>query len=85
MKIILHWYRLKFDTVTLEQIRQFLDGQGVITIPYKKHLGELWKQEEIHALKEEVEAAGLRIAVIESVKVSDVFRSNGSGTRIKRQ
>ena len=55
MEMTLRWYGSKFDTVTLQQIRQ---------IP-------VWSQERIHALKEEVEAAGLRISGIESVNIHE--------------
>ena len=48
--------------------------KGVITTLYNKQAGELWTQEEIHALKEEVEAAGLHIAGIESVNIHDAIK-----------
>ena len=57
MEMTLRWYGSKHDTVTLEQIRQIPGVTGVITMLYDKQPGELWTQEEIHALKEEVEAA----------------------------
>ncbi|MBQ5543103.1 MAG: mannonate dehydratase, partial [Erysipelotrichales bacterium] len=53
MKMTLRWYGSKYDTVTLEQIRQIPGVKGVITTLYYKQPGELWTREEIHALKEE--------------------------------
>ncbi len=44
---------------------------GVITTLYDTQPGEVWSQERIHALKEEVEAAGLRISGIESVNIHE--------------
>ena len=74
MEMTLRWYGSKHDTVQLWQIRQIPGVTGVITMLYDKQPGELWTQEEIHALKEEVEASGLKIAGIESVNVSDAIK-----------
>ena len=71
MQMTLRWYGSKFDTVTLEQIRQIPGVTGVITTLYDTSPGEIWSRQRIHELKEEVEAAGLTIAGIESVNVSD--------------
>ncbi len=77
MEMTMRWYGSKFDTVTLRQIRQTAYVTGVITTLYDKQPGDLWTQEEIHALKEEVEAAGLHISGIESVNVSDAIKTGG--------
>ena len=82
MEMTLRWYGSKYDTVTLEQIRQIPGVKGVITTLYYKQPGELWTREEIRALKNEVEAAGLHIAGIESVNVSDAIKT-GSADRDK--
>ena len=74
MEMTLRWYGSKFDTVTLEQIRQIPGVTGVITTLYDTQPGEVWPRERIRALKEEVEAAGLRIAGIESVNVHDAIK-----------
>lgn len=79
MEMTLRWYGSKYDTVTLEQIRQIPGVTGVITMLYEKQPGELWTQEEIHALKEEVEASGLHISGIESVNVSDAIKAGTEG------
>lgn len=39
MEMILRWYGSKFDTVTLEQIRQIPGVTGVITIPLRYRTG----------------------------------------------
>lgn len=75
MKMTLRWYGRQYDTVTLEQIRQIPGVKGIITTLYNKQPGELWTQEEIHALKEEVERSGLEISGIESVNVSDAIKA----------
>ena len=74
MEMTLRWYGSQFDTVTLEQIRQIPGVKGVITTLYDTRPGEVWKRERIRALKDEVEAAGLRIAGIESVNVHDAIK-----------
>ncbi len=74
MEMTLRWYGSKFDTVTLEQIRQIPGVTGVITTLYDTQPGEVWPRERIRSLKEEVEAAGLRIAGIESVNVHDAIK-----------
>ena len=82
MEMTLRWYGSRFDTVTLKQIKQIRYVTGVITTLYDKQPGELWTREEIGALKKEVEDAGLHIAGIESVNVSDAIKT-GSADRDK--
>ncbi|MBE6116331.1 MAG: mannonate dehydratase [Erysipelotrichaceae bacterium] len=80
MEMTMRWYGSKFDTVTLKQIRQIRYVTGIITTLYYKQPGEVWSQEEIHALKEEVEASGLHISGIESVNIHDDIKT-GKGNR----
>lgn len=75
MEMTLRWYGSQFDTVTLKQIRQIPGVKGVITTLYDTQPGEVWSQERIHALKAEVEAAGLYIAGIESVNIHDAIKT----------
>lgn len=74
MEMTLRWYGSKYDTVTLEQIRQIPGVTGVITTLYGTKPGEVWDREQFKALKKEVEAAGLHIAGIESVNVHDSIK-----------
>ena len=74
MEMTLRWYGSKFDTVTLKQIRQIPGVTGVITTLYDTTPGEVWSRERIRALKEEVAAAGMHIAGIESVNVHDAIK-----------
>jgi len=59
------------SAVTLKQIRQIPGVKNVITTLFGKQAGERWLPEEIAELKRIVEDAGLGIAGIESVNVSD--------------
>ncbi len=74
MEMTLRWFGSEFDTVKLSQIRQVPGVTGVITTLYDTMPGEVWTRERIHALKEEVEAAGLRISGIESVNIHDSIK-----------
>ena len=82
MEMTFRWYGTGHDTITLKQIRQIRYVTGIITTLYDKQPGDLWTRDEIHALKKEVEDAGLHIAGIESVNVSDAIKT-GSKDRDK--
>lgn len=71
MEMTLRWYGSKFDSVTLEQIRQIPMVKGVITTLYDTTPGQIWEQDRVNAMKEEVETAGLRLSGIESVNIHD--------------
>ena len=77
MQMTLRWYGSKFDTVTLKQIRQIPGVKGVITTLYDTAPGEVWSRERIRALKDEVAAADLEIAGIESVNIHDEIKTGG--------
>ena len=74
MEMTFRWFGTGYDSVTLQQIRQIPGVTGVITTLYNTKPGEVWSQADIHKLKEEVEAAGLKIAGIESVNVCDAIK-----------
>lgn len=75
MEMTLRWFGSEFDTVSLAQIRQIPGVTGVITTLYDLAAGEVWSRERIRARKEEVEAASLHIAGIESVNVHDAIKA----------
>lgn len=75
MKMTLRWYGKKYDTVTLQQIRQIPGVKGVITTLYGTQPGEVWQKSDIQALKKEVEGAGLCIEGIESVNVHEAIKA----------
>lgn len=74
MEMTFRWFGSKFDSVTLEQIRQIPGVKGVITTLYDTVPGEAWDKNEFAALKKEVEDAGLKISGIESVNVCDAIK-----------
>ena len=75
MEMTLRWYGTGYDSVTLEQIRQIPGVRGVITTLYDTLPGEIWTPERIAAMKDEVEASGLRVSGIESVNVHDAIKA----------
>jgi len=74
MEMTLRWYGSRFDSVTLEQIRQIPGVTGVITTLYDSKPGEAWALKDIKEMKREVEEAGLKIAGIESVNIHDAIK-----------
>ena len=79
MEMTMRWFGKDYDTVTLEQIKQTRYATGIITTLYNKMPGEVWNLDEILAMKKEVEDAGLHLAGIESVNVSDAIKTGGEG------
>ncbi len=77
MEMTLRWFGSEHDTITLEEIRQVPGVRGVITALYDKKPGEIWTREEVKNLKDEVEAAGLKLSGIESINVHDEIKIGG--------
>ena len=74
MQMSLRWFGSKFDTVTLQQIRQIPGVTGVISTLYDTTPGEVWQLENILALKKEIEDVGLKLNGIESVNVHEAIK-----------
>lgn len=71
MKMVIRWWPNGDDTVTLSQIRQIPGVSGVATMISDIPAGEIWSKERIFALRDEVNAAGLEMEVIESVNIHE--------------
>ena len=71
MKMIMRWFPNGDDTVTLEQIRQVPGVSGVACMLSDIPAGEIWHPEAIKKVKDEVNAAGLEMEVIESVNIHE--------------
>ena len=78
MKMTMRWFGPGYDPVTLDKIRQVPGINGVITSLLGKQPGDVWKKEELSALKKQVEDAGLAIIGIESVNVHDAIKTGSS-------
>ena len=70
MKLSFRWYG-KDDPVRIDYIKQIPNMHSIVTAIYDTPVGEVWSQESIDSLKDEVERAGLKFEVIESVPVHE--------------
>src|SRR3954465_7687299 len=59
------------DPIALGHVRQIPGVRGVVTALYEVPVGDSWPADDLAALSERVDAAGLRISVIESIPVHE--------------
>ena len=79
MKMILRWFPNGNDSVTLEQIKQTPGVSGVAACMPNIPVGETWSFDDVKALKEEINAAGLEMEVIESVNIHEDIKKGLPG------
>ena len=82
MKPAFRWYGESFDSVPLDYIRQIPGRPTVVGVLDAKAAGEVWTEEEIKAYRENIEAHGLTLEVIESVNIHEDIKL-GRPTRDK--
>lgn len=70
------WFGKK-DPITLDMLRQ-IGVEGIVTALHDIPLGEVWPQERIKALREEIEAHGMRWSVVESLPVTETIKYGGA-------
>lgn len=75
MEMTLRWFGKGFDSVSLKQIRQIPGVTGVISTLYDTKPGKVWEINNIKALKNEIEAEGLKLSGIESVNIHDAIKA----------
>lgn len=71
MRMVFRWFGTGNDTVSLEQIRQIPGVEGIVWALHHLPAGEVWPLEEIMKVKEEADACGLHLEVVESVNVHE--------------
>jgi mannonate dehydratase len=71
MKWGFRWYGSNDDPISLANIKMIPNTDQVVGAIFDIPAGEVWPKERIKALKGEVEAAGLKLEVIESVNIHD--------------
>ncbi len=71
MEMTFRWYGSKEEKITLQQIRQIPAVTGIVGTLMDIPVGEVWPEDRIKALRDEIEAAGLTLKVIESVNIHD--------------
>lgn len=59
------------DPVTLAHIRQIPGVTGIVSALYDVPVGEVWPLDKLERLREQIEAAGLHLAVVESIPVHE--------------
>ena len=59
------------DPIPLAHIRQIPGVQGVVSALYDVPVGDTWPRDRLARLQEEIDAAGLRLAVVESIPVHE--------------
>lgn len=71
MKMTMRWFPFGDDSVTLRQIRQVPGVSGVATCLPKIAVGEVWPRDVLAGLRDEINASGLEMEVIESVNIHE--------------
>ena len=70
MYMTFRWFG-RDDPIPLAYIRQVPGIAGVVSALYDVPVGEAWSRERLGRLKGEIEAAGLKFAVVESIPVHE--------------
>ncbi len=70
MKLSFRWYG-NDDNVRLDYIRQIPNMSTIVSAVYDVPVGEVWSNESIIALKDNVETAGMKFEVVESIPVHE--------------
>lgn len=65
------WYGSQDDPIKLRDIRQIPGTTQVVGALFDVPVGEVWPKAKIANLKNDIEAAGLKLEVIESVNIHD--------------
>lgn len=80
MQMGFRWFGSADDPINLQQIKQIPGMAQVVGALFDVPVGDVWPKEKIAALKKEVNDAGLKMDVIESVNIHDDIKI-GKSTR----
>lgn len=70
MKLSFRWYG-ESDPVTLQNIRQIPGMRSIVSAVYDVKPGEVWPEESLAKMKEQVESNGMLFDVVESIPVHE--------------
>jgi mannonate dehydratase len=70
MQMTFRWFGVQ-DPIPLAHIRQIPGVTGVVSALYDVPVGDVWPKARLAALAESIDAAGLRLAVVESIPVHE--------------
>lgn len=70
MQMTMRWFG-PADPVPLWKLRQVPNLTGIVSALHDVPPGEAWQERDLRALQTEIEAAGLRLSVIESIPVHE--------------
>jgi mannonate dehydratase len=70
MQMTFRWFGAD-DPIPLAYIRQIPGVRGVVSALYDVPVGDAWTRDRLAGLAERIDAAGLRLAVIESIPVHE--------------
>jgi mannonate dehydratase len=73
MFLTFRWYGPS-DPVTLPNIRQIPAVRGIVTALYDVPVGDVWPLDKLRARQQEIESAGLRFEVVESIPVPEAVK-----------
>ncbi len=71
MQMTMRWFGPVEDKISLEYIRQVPGVEGIVGALYDVPVGDVWSMEKVRALADQVQQAGLKMDVIESVNIHD--------------
>lgn len=71
MQMTMRWFGPVEDKISLEFIRQVPGVEGIVGALYDVPVGDVWSIEKTRALAYQVQQAGLKMEVIESVNIHD--------------
>jgi len=82
MEFTFRWFGKEEENISLSEIRQVPGVSGIVGMIMDIPTGEIWPEQRIKDLREEIESEGLSLRVIESVNVHDDIKS-GKNSRDK--
>ncbi len=77
MKMSFRWYGTGNDSISLADIRQIPGVTEIVWALHEKQPGEVWEKSEIQKVRDELDAYGFGMSVVESVNVHDDIKTAG--------